>query len=359
MAQTFYNDPTSASGTNWSNPTNVYSSNDARATYANTLQNPLYITGFEFDIPPNATITGIEVHCEGQGASSTAANRSIQIGATKNGSSVAGSYLTAQNFAQNTDSWLTFGDSTNLFSTTWTPAEINASTFGVVARVGNRNNSSRAIDHVYVSIYYTVPKAGVVKDNFNDNNIDTSKWFAPLSGTEYEEDCVMKYKLIADTTNGSSGGIGYYGDILSSEIFVEIKQVSIGNVATSNYFTLWTDFGYFEIWFDGTDIIADYQVYSPSSNTVLQSATYSSTNHKWWRIRESGGTVYFDTSANGISWTNFTSIATATLVDAIGTIDACVIGCLAYVESSTTPANMIFDNFNCPPRYLTSSGVGI
>lgn len=49
---TSYKSPTAASGTNWTNPTNVYSSNDSRAQYANSAQNNLYITGFDFsDIP--------------------------------------------------------------------------------------------------------------------------------------------------------------------------------------------------------------------------------------------------------------------------------------------------------------------
>ncbi len=38
--------------------------------------------------------------------------------------------------------------------------------------------------------------------------------------------------------------------------------------------------------------------------------TYSATDHRWWKIRESGGTVYFETSPDGLTWTTQRSIST-------------------------------------------------
>jgi hypothetical protein len=34
---------------------------------------------------------------------------------------------------------------------------------------------------------------------------------------------------------------------------------------------------------------------------------YDPVNHAWWRIRESGGTVYFETAPDGLTWTTFYS----------------------------------------------------
>lgn len=45
------------------------------------------------------------------------------------------------------------------------------------------------------------------------------------------------------------------------------------------------------------------------TQTLVHSATYSAVTHKWLRIRESGGTTFFDTSPDGKVWTNFTSLA--------------------------------------------------
>lgn len=56
----------------------------------------------------------------------------------------------------------------------------------------------------------------------------------------------------------------------------------------------------------------DYTVGSPLSalltqagvDTTVGTLTYSATNHAWLRIRESSGTIFWDTSADGMSWTN-------------------------------------------------------
>ena len=61
--------PTAAAGTNWTNPTNVLLSDDARADYNNTAQDDLKSTVLGFAVPGHATITGIEVLVEGFGVS--------------------------------------------------------------------------------------------------------------------------------------------------------------------------------------------------------------------------------------------------------------------------------------------------
>lgn len=144
-----------AAGTNWTTPTNVYTSNDVYGTYATTTQDDLKITGMGFSIPTTATILGFTVAVEGNGANATAANRSIELGLTKTGSALAGTRAASQNLNQTTDTVLTFGSSASLFGTTWTPAEVNATTFGVMLRVANTNAAQRSIDLVTVTISYT------------------------------------------------------------------------------------------------------------------------------------------------------------------------------------------------------------
>ena len=95
---------------------------------------------------------------------------------TKNGSSQAGSFLASQNLPQTTDSTLTYPTSaadTNLFSTTLTLAELQASTRGVILATNNTNTSQRNIDYVQVRVYYA-PPISQLSDNFNDNSIDSA-----------------------------------------------------------------------------------------------------------------------------------------------------------------------------------------
>ena len=47
--------------------------------------------------------------------------------------------------------------------------------------------------------------------------------------------------------------------------------------------------------------------------TTINPFAYDSVQHAWWRIREAGGTVYWETAPDGITWTSHTSVADATL----------------------------------------------
>lgn len=70
------------------------------------------------------------------------------------------------------------------------------------------------------------------------------------------------------------------------------------------------------------------------------SATYNSTNDRWWRIRESGGTVYWETSANGTSWTTRRSKSTTVPLTS-GTI---LLIC-GYYGTESSPGVARFDNY--------------
>lgn len=148
-----------AAGTNWTNPTNVYASDDSRATYANANQNDLVIDTFDLAVPTGATILGVTVSVEGNGADATAANRSIEVGLTTDGSTLDGDRAAAQNLNQTTDTTLTFGGTSSLFNTTLTPEQVNSDDFGVLLRAGNTNTATRSIDHVSVTVTFTPAEA--------------------------------------------------------------------------------------------------------------------------------------------------------------------------------------------------------
>jgi hypothetical protein len=48
---------------------------------------------------------------------------------------------------------------------------------------------------------------------------------------------------------------------------------------------------------------------SGGANTAVFSAAYDQVNHLWLRLREAGGTTFYDTSPDGRTWTNFASTA--------------------------------------------------
>lgn len=307
---TSYKSPTAASGTNWTNPTNVYSSNDTRAQYANSAQDNLYVTGFDFsDIPTWSTIMWVEVQVEGNGASGTAANRSIKVGMTKNGSTQAGSFLASQNLPQTTDGTRTYGSATNLFSTTLTLAELQASTRWVILATNNTNTSARNIDYVQVRVYYA-PPVSQLSDNFNDNSVDTAIWDDWSWGKAVETSQQMQ---ISTVTAANYYGIDSLTEYNLTDGYVSVEIVDVANqTQTSLEFYplyLFPDANNSIFFLVSWGNIRAYKKIS-GTNTALGSAqTFNSTTHKYVRIRESGGTTYREYSSNGTSWSTLHSVA--------------------------------------------------
>lgn len=56
------------------------------------------------------------------------------------------------------------------------------------------------------------------------------------------------------------------------------------------------------------------------SDGAATSLTYSATTHAWLRIRETGGTLYWDTSTDGSTWTNRRTLATPAWVTSSTTL---------------------------------------
>lgn len=73
------------------------------------------------------------------------------------------------------------------------------------------------------------------------------------------------------------------------------------------------------------------------------SLTYNSTTHAWLRIRETGGTLFWDTSTDGSSWTNRRSISTPSWVTN-GT-NALAVELLSWRNNGSTNY-CEWDNFN-------------
>ncbi|MBI3597100.1 MAG: hypothetical protein HY203_08120 [Nitrospirae bacterium] len=144
--------PTNATGTNWTGPTNVFSSDNVYAVYNNTSQDDLCATGFGFGFPTTENIRGIIVSVEGNGTSATPADRQYRIGLTKSGCTLDGTRKTGIQMNQTTDTVTNTGNSYDLWGTTWTPADINASSFGVLISDNDATAQPLNIDKITVTI---------------------------------------------------------------------------------------------------------------------------------------------------------------------------------------------------------------
>jgi len=156
----------------WATTGNAISSNNTYATVTvdGETSNWLRCLNYGFTIPAGATILGIEIHVERR-SSSTANGGSDDAGMRL----VKGGVIEATDRGTNTDYTTadfveTHGSPSDLWGTTWTPAEINAANFGAAFAATKPSGAGAAhtvsVDHMAITVYYTMPVV-VMPGSFN------------------------------------------------------------------------------------------------------------------------------------------------------------------------------------------------
>jgi hypothetical protein len=82
-----------------------------------------------------------------------------------------------------------------------------------------------------------------------------------------------------------------------------------------------------------------------AGSTQVATVAYSPTTHLWWKLRESGGTIYADTSADGVNWSNLGSTTVSWSVTAVKAL----LEAGAWETSSDAPSAAHYQNFNVAP----------
>lgn len=180
-----------------------------------------------------------------------------------------------------------------------------------------------------------------LQDNFDDNSINGTLWYtyglgvSEASGTS---------RFATQTTAQYSGwGSNSAYDLTGS--YVEIEFVDAGSRSITSLeiqpIQLIKDANNTIDFFlgSGTTILARKKV--AGVRTTVASETYSSTDHRFLRIRESGGTIYWDKAATGGAWVNIGSVANPFAITSL--TSEYVVGTYSNEASTTT---VIFDNFN-------------
>jgi hypothetical protein len=149
--------------TAWSNTSNVTASDNTYATCTlnfNADSRLIYGSNFGFAIPSGATINGIVFEIEWK---ATAGNVSVYLSKAYASKDVT-SYFTAYGEATmsptvpTSESYSSAGGSSNLWGTTWTPADINSANFGIgvsLVRALVAGSTTVSVDHIRSTVYYT------------------------------------------------------------------------------------------------------------------------------------------------------------------------------------------------------------
>jgi hypothetical protein len=143
----------------WTNPGNAGASDNSYATCSLSISaqsHYLKATNFGFSIPTEATIAGIVVEIERNGTSPPPppgiSDNRVRI---VKGGTIGSTNKTDGNWPSS-DAYSTYGADDDLWGETWTPADINASTFGVAISAAGVaiGGTSANIDHIRVTVYY-------------------------------------------------------------------------------------------------------------------------------------------------------------------------------------------------------------
>lgn len=180
-------------------------------------------------------------------------------------------------------------------------------------------------------------------ENF-DSTLDSGKWF-DYGGSNL----VVADGLLQITSTTDPGG-GYFGintianNWALQDSYIFAKVVDAGD--QSSGFEVYP----FQLTDGGLNVLLIYIVYG-SVNAVKRlndgtiefagSFAYNPTIHKWFRIRNSGSTIYYDWSTDGHSWTNFAT-STATGFD----LSNCTVDMLAGSAMGIPATTAKFDNLN-------------
>jgi hypothetical protein len=185
-------------GTSWTTPGNIVSSNNSKATYLvpiNGQSNNLDATSFGFAIPATAFIVGIEVDIERMASASSDLDDE-DVFLLKAGVAAGTDHAAVSSYYPTSDSTRNYGSSSDLWGTTWTPAQINAANFGVRLKVDNDDTGTArtaSIDHIQVTIYYQpVPTTSIGVSGTNilqahvagDCTFDTQVAHTPCSAAD-------------------------------------------------------------------------------------------------------------------------------------------------------------------------------
>lgn len=192
---------------------------------------------------------------------------------------------------------------------------------------------------------------GYLRDDFADNTI-ASAWSAAAVGSATVAEASGQARLTLPS-NTAGSHVAYYlatgtYDLTSDGCYLNIAQMVSTSVAATARFELYIDSSNMLRW---TQTSGTLKAQTTIAGVTVDrySATWSGTTYKYLRIRESGGTVYWDSSSNGTSWTNRFSMANPFAVTALAIIFSASCGNIA------SPGAFYIEDFNLILPALTTN----
>ncbi|HEX2910395.1 MAG TPA: hypothetical protein VH186_06270 [Chloroflexia bacterium] len=208
-----------------------------------------------------------------------------------------------------------------------------------------------------VVVTYTTPLASALTENFNTNSLDTTKWgsFGFTSGSVSVAGRVLKLSVAATTLNSESGicSLEPY-DFTGVRLSARVVQAPTGHAYADfgiqlEYQTLESsDHNWAFISVDASTQRMQAVKKVADAFTMLADTPYDPFTMLYWAVRESGGTIYWEYSADGTNWTTLYSEASPFAVTS-----AYFLFDNYEFDATTSPTQFIIDDINIAPSSLS------
>jgi hypothetical protein len=155
-------------------------------------------------------------------------------------------------------------------------------------------------------------------------------------------------ELVIKPPTNAAGYCAYYSassyDMTNGAVTVEAPLMVNTNSTAEVYFSAHAEGeGFIEI--AQTNGAIEFRKNTNGMTELLGAAVYSPLVHRWWRMREQGGTTYWEYSADGVAW--MIGAMESPNPMSMTAIDVSM-GGGAY-EAVQSPGEVHFDNLNLPP----------
>jgi hypothetical protein len=193
-----------------------------------------------------------------------------------------------------------------------------------------------------------MPKAVTLVDNFGDNQTDTARWSAFGPVMEVNQRLEIRPPSSGSNVYGGYVSAGSY-DLTGSQITVELVRALRSNLDGAETYLHVKNSAGDHLFFKVQDALfyCTKLAASSTSSTHLAEAPYDPARHRWMRIREQLGTLYFEYSADGCRFELFVGIPTPwSLTSVVVELAA------GTYNPGASPGVAIFDNVNYPETSL-------
>lgn len=154
------------------------------------------------------------------------------------------------------------------------------------------------------------PKLSTFADSFTGSVINTGLWSVITAGVatlDTVNDCVSVAVPVA------SGGISTFGtnglyDATNSAIYAQVSPAANGNGGTKTIMRVRLDANN-AVTMRIESRLFRLTIQNAGAFSTIDLPTYDANAHRWWRIREAGGTFYADASSDGLIWSTLASTA--------------------------------------------------